>query len=121
MQQRTPGSAWTDDDTKISWQNEAGEDGANRDELVPCPEGWEWNGEWMIEKKRAVDSEGWEYTDEIDYENYGPIERNYHQARRRKWSCLRIRTNESTKVRRDINRSSSKSVIYSINIFSRRR
>ena len=35
-----------------------------RDSLK-CPEGWLWTGDWAVDKNRAVDEEGWEYSVEV--------------------------------------------------------
>ena len=45
-----------------------------------------------------MDSQGFEYADEADIGNYGPVERGYHLARRRLWARVRERTAAETKV-----------------------
>jgi hypothetical protein len=65
---------------------------------IPCKEGWQWTTDWILDIKRAVDSKGYEYADEADLGSYGPVERNYHLARRRLWERVRERTAAETKV-----------------------
>ncbi|XP_063694280.1 myoferlin-like isoform X6 [Bolinopsis microptera] len=96
-QTRKPGAKWTASSTDTWWQDEKGDDSPPMDE-IPCKEGWKWTTEWLLDIQRAVDSAGYEYTDEADMGSYGPVERNYHLARRRLWARVRERTGAETKV-----------------------
>lgn len=89
-QTRKPGAKWSAKSTETWWTDEKGEKSPPMDD-VPCKEGWQWATDWVLDIQRAVDSQGFEYADEADMGSYGPVERNYHLARRRLWARVRER------------------------------
>ncbi|KAL5471556.1 hypothetical protein EMCRGX_G029681 [Ephydatia muelleri] len=98
---RAPFSSWTNDPTKSYWsdvrgdkliaqENEKEAKELTRDDIQP-PEGWRWVGNWQVDKNRACDKEGWEYSIEPGSSGYTPIERNVHLCRHRRWVITRLR------------------------------
>ncbi|KAK6186023.1 hypothetical protein SNE40_008141 [Patella caerulea] len=82
-----PGGSWQQ--ASRPWSDVKGDQCPGRDEIV-LQEGWKWDEEWQVDLNRAVDEEGWEYCVEATIGGYGPVEKNYHLCRRRRW--LRSRT-----------------------------
>ncbi|KAL8566025.1 hypothetical protein ACOMHN_062754 [Nucella lapillus] len=82
-QSRTiPGTAWIE--ATVPWSDVKGDD---RESLVDIklPGGWKWLDDWQIDLNRAVDEEGFEYCVDGAIGGFGPVERNYHMSRRRRW------------------------------------
>ncbi|XP_076439100.1 myoferlin-like [Babylonia areolata] len=90
-----PGAAWNDADPP--WTDAKGD---KRESLVDIkvPEGWEWLDDWQIDLNRAVDEEGFEYCVEPKVGGYGPVERNYHLFRRRRWVRSRKHVAKTVKL-----------------------
>jgi len=57
---------------------------------ITISKGWLWDGEWQIDKNRAVDSEGWEYAFEFSGE-YHASKKKTDLVRRRRWARTRNR------------------------------
>ncbi|XP_028288019.1 myoferlin-like isoform X2 [Parambassis ranga] len=53
-----------------------------------CPPGWDWEDDWTVDDKRAVDDQGWEYGVTIPPDDkprsWVPAEKMYHVHRRRR-------------------------------------
>ncbi|KAK3706775.1 hypothetical protein QZH41_015339 [Actinostola sp. cb2023] len=78
-----PGGAWAK--ASIQWSNVHNDQTDGPDE-IKCPDGWEWTADWQIDSNRAVDDQGWEYSVDVSYGAYGPIQKAYHLVRRRRWA-----------------------------------
>lgn len=66
----------------------------NEKKDIKPPQGWRWESKdgWEKDLERAVDHDGWEYTDETSFglTNYEPAEKTSHFCRRRRWTNKRI-------------------------------
>jgi hypothetical protein len=89
---------------KISWRDvrnaELGE-GVTKDTL-PIHKNWEWISEWEFDINRAVDENGWQYTVDPEDGPWGPVERNIHIARRRRWVRTRRRLGDPKKEEKEL-------------------
>ncbi|EDO43088.1 predicted protein, partial [Nematostella vectensis] len=98
-----PGGEWGG--AKIQWTDVGGDQTTSPQEKA-TPPGWVWaSPQWVVDKNRAVDGEGWEYTVDLSYGVYSPVQKAYHLSRRRRWVRRRdLKHPESTKkqVRRKL-------------------
>lgn len=90
-QSRIPVGTWGLN--KQPWTDVKGDITTAKDD-IKLPEGWTWDDEWQIDLSRAVDEDGFEYCVEATMGGYGPVEKNYHLCRRRRW--VRPRTLTAT-------------------------
>ncbi|EDO27912.1 predicted protein, partial [Nematostella vectensis] len=91
-----PGGEWGG--AKIQWTDVGGDQTTSPQEKA-TPPGWVWaSPQWVVDKNRAVDGEGWEYTVDLSYGVYSPVQKAYHLSRRRRWVRRRdLKHPESTK------------------------
>ncbi|XP_048585076.1 myoferlin [Nematostella vectensis] len=76
-----PGGNWKQ--ASQPWTDVCG-DASSSPKETPCPEGWAWSSTWQVDRNRAVDDDGWEYSVDVSYGAYGPIQKAYHLVRRRR-------------------------------------
>ncbi|XP_052821675.1 myoferlin isoform X1 [Octopus bimaculoides] len=98
-QYRLPRGTWGP--MKQAWSDVKGDVMPSKDE-TKLPEGWKWDDDWKIDLSRAVDEEGFEYCVEATMGGYGPVQKNYHLCRRRRW--VRSRTlvvDEKAKLKKE--------------------
>ncbi|GAB1610572.1 myoferlin-like isoform X9, partial [Argonauta hians] len=86
---------------KQAWSDVKGDVTMSKDE-IKLPEGWKWEDDWRIDLSRAVDEEGFEYCVEATMGGYGPVQKNYHLCRRRRWVRSRkLVADEKAKLKRE--------------------
>ena len=76
-------------------------EGVTKDTL-PIHKNWEWISEWEFDINRAVDENGWQYTVDPEDGPWGPVERNIHIARRRRWVRTRRRLGDPKKEEKEV-------------------
>lgn len=81
-QSRIPVGTWGLN--KQPWTDVKSDPVTSKDD-IKIPEGWKWDDDWQIDLSRAVDEDGFEYCVEATLGGYGPVEKNYHLCRRRRW------------------------------------
>ncbi|XP_062617173.1 dysferlin-like, partial [Saccostrea cucullata] len=82
MQSRLPATSW--EPAAMPWTDVKGDEMPPKDSVLLTP-GWVWEDVWQIDLSRAVDEDGWEYRVEATKGGYGPVEKQYHLCRRRRW------------------------------------
>jgi hypothetical protein len=76
--------------TALIYQSQDGEPSKGPEDF-PRPEGWKWiSKEWTVDLDRAVDEDGWEYSESETFGGiYVKAVKPFHMTRQRRWICSR--------------------------------
>ncbi|OAF64422.1 hypothetical protein A3Q56_07867, partial [Intoshia linei] len=79
------------------------------DEVFKKSKNWMWSNDWMIDKYRAVDPNGWEYCIDKDSDSWVSSQRMYHYWRRKRLIRTRVRKENSDPYNKDRSKQSNSS------------
>ena len=97
----------------LSQRNAELGEGVNKDNLQ-IGKNWEWISDWALDTNRAVDENGWQYTVDAEDGPWGPVERNIHITRRRRWVRTRRRIGDPKKDEKEVSTAFTHSILTSL-------